>query len=101
MNALRQQFLAALKAPGKVLIAKSANAPEVIAVRNGLGEVIGFGRPEAVSPEEVQAMLIQTDPNACFDDSALCPYASRGEVVHKSASTGIEANAIFDSCFPF
>lgn len=73
MNDLRQQFLDSLResqfprTAGKVLMAKSA-APELIAVRNSRGEVLGFGIPEKVSREEIAKMANLDSLNDIFDD---------------------------------
>jgi hypothetical protein len=95
-NTLRQQYLDSLRTQGKQLIAKSANAPDVLTIRGPNGEVLGFGKPEHVPQQEVEYLKCVSDPNAVFD--TLLPNAGTSRIeahksnVQKSASDTTDPN---------
>lgn len=106
MNALRQSFLDSLRTSGKELVAKSAAAPPMLAIRSPAGEIMGFGTPEAVSVAEAERIAgLSADRNAVFDDSAVCPFGSNQlesrESVQKSAPDPTDPNSCFTSLLPW
>jgi len=60
MNTLRQQYLEQVKSAQrrqKTLVGKSAVGPQLVCLRNGHGQVIGFGEAEHVPPDEIKQMV--------------------------------------------
>lgn len=80
---LREKYLQAvansqLSTRGKQLVSKSALGPDIYAVRDDTGRVVGFAPGEQLSPEEI---------------------AKLKQPVSKSAESDL--NAVFDSLFDF
>lgn len=100
MNQLRQQFLNALAAP-KILVSKSA-APDMVTVYGPMGDVIGFGQAETVSPAE--ALQLAETPNDLFDDSPAFPFAEieqRQQVQKSVPHNSADPNDCLSGLFPF
>lgn len=112
---LREQYLEALKASGKTMVSKSASGPQLYAVRNGAGEVLGFYPGEPVSPDEVKRVISKSalpkDPNGVFNDARLFPTYSEeaglatgeelaNELTDVQKSANLDANAELIGIFP-
>lgn len=116
MKTLKEQYLNALKSSQKQLVSKSVSAspvnpgqfgPHVYAVRNNLGQVIGFGQGEPLSKSEIESLKsevtksakLDTDKNAVFDDlfNFGGPSESAPVEVEKSAN---ESNENLSGIFP-
>lgn len=111
MSKLRTQYLEAFKG-SKTLISKSAIGPQLYAVRNGAGQVLGFYPGERISPEEVKRVISKSadlpeDPNNVFDDFRLFPTAQpeeqqfgQSQEIQKGAELDDDPNAELKSLFP-
>lgn len=110
MNNLREQYFAAIKqGQRKQLVSKSAAAPgpNIYAIKNQSGEIIGFVPGERLSPAEVAALKTDIaksaetdDPNAILDD--LFDFGSPPAPVEVSKSVEFDdaPNAVLDGVFP-
>lgn len=121
---LREKYLECVKQaskPGKVLVSKSAIGPDVVALRDANGQVIGFSTVEyvPVTHPDVAKHLVsksatkpETDPNAVFDSlffggpevPTIGPGASKPHqtVVAKSVSNDVDddPNDVLDLMVP-
>lgn len=104
---LRERYFAAVKeSQRKELISKSATSgPQVYAIKNQAGEIIGFAPGERLSPSEVAALKTDVaksataeDPNAVLD--SLFDFGGPPAVEVSKSVDANDPNAILDGVFP-
>lgn len=103
---LRENYLHAVKQSQPVgrkeLVSKSALGPNIYAIRNNAGEVVGYAPGEHLSPAEIEELrkpLGDGDPNAIFDSLFDFGDANAVEVM-KSADDSDDPNTVLIGTFP-
>ena len=115
MNALRDQYFAALKSSCKQLVSKSALGPQIVALRDANNRIVGFSSAEHLSPDHPEiapylkrevcksAAVAAEHPNSVFDDFFDDWFPEQPTVkteTKKSAADPADKNAILNPCVP-